>query len=157
MIDYESERRVYKLKIRASDWGTPYRRQSEMRLTINIKDINDNRPQFERVGCIGKIPRSIPQTSNILTLSALDFDSQNVISYRVVSGNSDSCFSLDTHSGVLSVVCDLRTLPSRHREINVTATDGQHFADVMPINIRIIDEDDDSCKNVFKNFGNRNN
>ena len=154
LIDYESDRRVYKLKIRASDWGTPYRRQSEMRLTINIKDINDNRPQFERIGCIGKIPRTIPQQSNILTLSALDFDSQNVISYRVVSGNSDSCFSLDTNSGVLSVVCDLRTLPSKKRELNVTATDGQHFADVVPIIIRIIDEDDD---NIYKNFGNRKN
>ena len=157
MIDYESDKRVYKLKIRASDWGTPYRRQSEMRLTINIKDINDNRPQFERIGCIGKIPRSIPQTSNILTLSALDFDSQNVISYRVVSGNSDSCFSLDIHSGVLSVVCNLRTLPSRQRELNVTATDGQHFADVMPIMIRITDEEDDNSNVYIKNFGNRNN
>ena len=154
MIDYESDRRVYKLKIRASDWGTPYRRQSEMRLTINIKDINDNRPQFERTGCIGKIPRTIPPNSNILTLSALDFDSQNVISYRTVSGNSDSCFSLDKHSGVLSVLCDLRTLPSRQRELNVTATDGQHFADVMPIIIRIIDKENDNDKNVYKKFGN---
>ena len=155
LIDYESDRRVYKLKIRASDWGTPYRRQSEMRLTIKIKDINDNRPQFERVECRGNIPRSIPQHSNILTLSALDFDSQNAISYRVVSGNSDSCFSLDTHSGVLSLVCDLRTLPTRQREINVTATDGQHFADVMPIIIRIIDED--GSTNGYKSFGNDNN
>ena len=24
-LDYESDRRVYHLKIRASDWGTPYR------------------------------------------------------------------------------------------------------------------------------------
>ena len=155
LIDYESDRRVYKLKIRASDWGTPYRRQSEMRLTIKIKDINDNRPQFERVQCIGNIPRTTPQHSNILTLSALDFDSQNAISYRVVSGNSDSCFSLDTHSGVLSLVCDLRTLPSRQREINVTATDGQHFADVIPIIIRIIDEDENT--NGYKSFENGNN
>ena len=27
----------------------------------------------------------------------------------------------------------------------------------MPINIRIIDEDGDSSKNAYKNFGNRNN
>ena len=132
-----------------------------MRLTINIKDINDNRPQFERIKCVGKIPRTIPQSSNILTLSALDFDSENVISYRVVSGNSDSCFSLDTHSGVLSVVCDLRTLPSNERVLNVTATDGQHFADVVPIIIRIIDEEDTqkkfrNSKNFYQHNNNRN-
>ena len=45
LIDYETDKREYKLQIRASDWGTPFRRQSEMRLTIRIKDINDNRPQ----------------------------------------------------------------------------------------------------------------
>ena len=45
LIDYETDKREYKLQIRASDWGTPYRRQAEMRLTIRIKDINDNRPQ----------------------------------------------------------------------------------------------------------------
>ena len=45
LIDYESDKRLYKLQIRASDWGTPYRRQSELRLTVRIRDINDNRPQ----------------------------------------------------------------------------------------------------------------
>ena len=45
LIDFETDKREYKLQIRASDWGTPYRRQAEMRLTIRIKDINDNRPQ----------------------------------------------------------------------------------------------------------------
>ena len=25
LLDYESDRRIYHLKIRASDWGTPYR------------------------------------------------------------------------------------------------------------------------------------
>ena len=43
LLDYESDRRVYHLKVRASDWGTPFRRQSEMRLTIRLLDINDNR------------------------------------------------------------------------------------------------------------------
>ena len=48
LIDYETDKREYKLQIRASDWGTPYRRQAEMRLTIRIKDINDNRPQVRK-------------------------------------------------------------------------------------------------------------
>lgn len=63
LVDFESDRREYKLQVwvappiwatafnffspqvRASDWGQPFRRQSELRLTIRIKDINDNRPQ----------------------------------------------------------------------------------------------------------------
>ena len=70
-----------------------YRRQSEMRLTVRLLDINDNRPQFERIDCIGDLDRNlVGPGSNILTLSALDFDAGNIIKYRFVSGNSDGCF-----------------------------------------------------------------
>ena len=45
LIDFETEQREYKLQVRASDWGAPHRRQAELRLTVRIKDVNDNRPQ----------------------------------------------------------------------------------------------------------------
>ena len=49
LIDFETEQREYKLQVRASDWGLPHRRQTELRLTVRIKDINDNRPQVGTV------------------------------------------------------------------------------------------------------------
>ncbi len=137
LIDFESDRREYHLLVRASDWGTPYRRQAELRLTIRVRDINDNRPQFERIGCHGRIPRDTPAGTEILTLSAIDFDNGDLIAYRIVSGNSDGCFALDASKGILATVCDLRTLPMRERVINVTATDGQHFSDVTPVRIEM--------------------
>jgi protocadherin Fat 1/2/3 len=149
LLDYESEKRVYVLKVRASDWGAPYRRQAELKLTIRLRDINDNRPQFERVGCSGKVARTTAPGSQIFTLSALDFDAGSMISYRLVSGNADGCFALDSTKGIMSVVCDLRTLPMRRRELNVTATDGQHFADVTPITIRLVNDIDDSDDEVI--------
>ena len=45
LIDYEADRREYVLHVRASDWGTPFRRQAEIKVKIHIKDVNDNRPQ----------------------------------------------------------------------------------------------------------------
>ena len=45
VIDYESDRRKYVMRVRASDWGKPFRRETELKLTIHIQDINDNRPQ----------------------------------------------------------------------------------------------------------------
>ena len=152
LIDYESDRREYRLLIRASDWGTPYRRQAELRLIIRIRDINDNRPQFERIGCRGQIPRDTQMGTELLTLFALDFDSGDVISYRVVSGNADGCFGLDSARGVLSVICDLRTLPMRKRELNVTATDGQHFSDVISVNMILSERDQDSKKQRARVF-----
>ena len=67
--------------------------------------------QFERLGCVGKVSRSLPLGGEILTLSALDFDAGNMISYRIVTGNTDACFYLDETSGVLSTKCDLARLP----------------------------------------------
>ena len=91
------------------------------------------------MGCVGKVSRSLPLAGEIITLSALDFEARNIISYRVVSGNADGCFYLDESTGVLSAKCDLGLLPLKRRILNVTATDGQHYADVMPIEIRFVE------------------
>ncbi|XP_049865459.1 fat-like cadherin-related tumor suppressor homolog [Pectinophora gossypiella] len=138
LLDYESMRREYVLRIRASDWGLPYRRQAEMRLTVRLQDVNDNRPQFERVECVGYLPRRLAIGSEITTLSALDFDAGDVVSYRVVGGNEDNCFSLDTGTGVVSLACDLNDIRTETRVLNVTATDGTHFADPTSLTLHLV-------------------
>ena len=138
LLDYETMKRDYLLHVRANDWGLPYRRQSEMQLRIKLRNVNDNRPQFEKVECFGHVAKFVPVGTEIMTVSAIDFDAGNVISYRIVSGNADGCFSLDQTSGVLSVACDLSDLNTQERTVNVTATDGTHFADVNTIRINLI-------------------
>ncbi|RZC35664.1 fat-like cadherin-related tumor suppressor -like [Asbolus verrucosus] len=138
LLDYESMRREYVLRVRASDWGLPYRRQTEMQLTVKVKDINDNRPQFEKVDCAGYVPRYVSIGSEVITLSAIDFDAGNIISYRIVSGNEDGCFSIDATSGTISVGCDLNDIRVGEREINVTATDGTHFADIARVHFKLV-------------------
>ncbi|XP_063375219.1 fat-like cadherin-related tumor suppressor homolog [Cydia amplana] len=129
VLDYESMRRDYMLRVRASDWGLPYRRQAELRLRVRLLDVNDNRPQFERVDCVGYLPRRLSAGAEIVTLSAIDFDAGDVVSYRIIGGNDDNCFALDSGTGVLSLACDLASVRADSRVLNVTATDGTHFAD----------------------------
>ncbi|XP_068628013.1 fat-like cadherin-related tumor suppressor homolog [Battus philenor] len=138
LLDYESMRREYVLRIRASDWGLPYRRQAEMRLTVRLQDVNDNRPQFERVDCVGYLPRRLPVGHDIVTLSAIDFDSGDVVSYRFIGGNDDNCFSLDPGTGVVSLSCDLADVRADTRVLNVTATDGTHFADPASLTLHLV-------------------
>lgn len=138
LLDYESMRREYVLRIRASDWGLPYRRQAEMRLTIHLQDVNDNRPQFERVDCVGYLSRRLPIGTEIATLSALDFDAGDVVSYRIVGGNEDNCFTLDSGTGTVSLSCDLGDLRTETRVLNVTATDGTHFADSTSLTLHLV-------------------
>ncbi|XP_039746236.1 fat-like cadherin-related tumor suppressor homolog [Pararge aegeria] len=137
LLDYESMRREYALRIRASDWGLPYRRQAEMRLTVHLQDVNDNRPQFERVDCVGYLSRKLAIGSEIVTLSAIDFDSGDVVSYRIAGGNEDNCFSLDASTGVLVLACDLGDVRADSRALNVTATDGTHFADAAALTLHL--------------------
>lgn len=137
VLDYESMRREYVLRVRASDWGLPYRRQAELRLRVRLLDVNDNRPQFERVDCAGHLPRHLPVGSEIVTLSALDFDAGDAVSYRIVGGNDDGCFALDAATGVLALACDLAGARADSRVLNVTATDGTHFADPTSLVLRL--------------------
>lgn len=138
VLDYESEKRIWKLVVRASDWGEPFRRQTEKVITIHIQDVNDNKPQFERTDCSGYIDRSAPLGTEIFTLSAVDFDAGNIISYRVIHGNNDRCFNLDTVSGVITLICDLQDMEVNERVLNVTATDGLHFADSMALRLQLV-------------------
>lgn len=138
LLDYESMRREYTLRIRASDWGVPYRRQAEMRLVVRLEDVNDNRPQFERVECVGYLPRRLAIGSDIVTLSAIDFDAGDVVSYRIIGGNEDNCFTLDAGTGVVSLSCDLSDVRADSRVLNVTATDGTHFADATSMTLHLV-------------------
>ncbi|XP_073842383.1 FAT atypical cadherin kugelei isoform X2 [Musca autumnalis] len=154
LIDYEVMRRSYKLKVRASDWGLPYRRQTEMDVIVNINDINDNRPQFERVDCAGEVFRQAPVGTDVFTLSAIDFDVGDYITYRLISGNEDGCFNMDSITGVITIGCDLNDIRISHRHINVSATDGTHFSDEMTIKITLLSINQlDAIKNVdFNGF-----
>lgn len=140
LLDYETSRRRYVLHVRASDWGYPYRRQTEMKLVVKLTDVNDNRPQFEKVDCEIRVPRwSTGVGKEIMTMSAVDFDDGNVVSYRVESGNEDGCFAVDPATGVLSVACDLSDVRARERWLTVTATDGSHYSDLMTVHVVLVD------------------
>ena len=87
----------------------------------------------------GKFPDLIGSGSAFTTyFSSSSSHSDCEVMLRIVSGNSDSCFYLDESTGILSAKCDLGRLPMVRRTLNLTATDGQHFADVMPIEINLI-------------------
>lgn len=152
IIDYEVMPRSYKLRVRASDWGLPFRRQTEKEILVNIKNVNDNRPQFERVDCIGKIYRHAPVGTDVFTLSAIDFDVGDFITYRIISGNEDGCFNLDTTTGIITIACDLKSVRLSNRFLNVSSSDGTHFSDEMAIEIRLLGTHQyEMLKNVDEN------
>ena len=71
--------------------------------------------QFERENCVGKVSRSLPLGGEIITLSALDFDAGNMVTYRIVSGNADAWFYLDENSGVLTAKKDMAMMAVKQK------------------------------------------
>ncbi|XP_035218016.1 fat-like cadherin-related tumor suppressor homolog [Stegodyphus dumicola] len=140
VLDYETMRREYVLQVRASDWGSPYRRQAEMIVRVQLRDINDHRPLFERVDCVGQVLDSVPLETPIITLSALDFDAGNTVRYLMVPADDDPCFGLNEDKGILKVTCDLSKQKKKDWLLNVSATDSQHFADVMTVNLKVVSQ-----------------
>lgn len=137
VLDYETMKRQCILHIRASDWGVPYRRQTEMLLKVKLRDVNDNKPQFYRMNCTGTVSRSLPIGGEILTVTAIDFDAGNIISYRLAPDN-DNCFHIDVVSGEITVSCNLEIFPASEVYLNVTATDGTHLSDTNIIHVKFV-------------------
>ncbi|XP_065574069.1 fat-like cadherin-related tumor suppressor homolog isoform X5 [Artemia franciscana] len=151
ILDYEGGKRKYVINVRASDWGTPYRRQSELTLTISVRDINDNKPQFLTVDCSGKISRNSPYGTELITLSAVDFDDKGTVTYRLISGNEDGCFSLDAITGTIAVSCDLTDVGASERTLNITASDGQYYSDVTSISVILTGSRKRTDLNIYEN------
>ncbi|XP_078074079.1 protocadherin Fat 1a isoform X6 [Mustelus asterias] len=139
-LDYELMPRIYNLRVRASDWGSPYRREVEALVTIFLSNLNDNKPLFEKVNCIGTIPRDLNVGEQVATVSAIDADELQLVRYRILSGNELDLFDLNPNSGVLVLKRALTDEPGLQRSfycLQITATDGENFATAMYINITV--------------------
>ncbi|KAM9332560.1 protocadherin Fat 3 [Pholidichthys leucotaenia] len=139
-LDFESLDDIYTFAVRASDWGTPYRRESEVNVTIRVMNINDNQPVFEKVSCRGMISRDFPVNQTIVTLSAVDIDELGLVKYKILSGNELDYFNLSPYSGALalkkSLVVD--SLKSSVFNLKIVATDGEMFSDPAFVNVSVV-------------------
>ncbi|XP_068134762.1 protocadherin Fat 1 isoform X2 [Hyperolius riggenbachi] len=139
-LDYELMPRVYNLKIRASDWGLPYRREVETPVTVTLNNLNDNTPMFEKINCEGSVPKDLGVGEQVTTVSAIDADELQLVKYKIESGNELDLFSLNPNSGVLSLKQSLSEGPGAKvsfYSLRITATDGEHLAKSIFINITV--------------------
>uniref|UniRef100_A0A3B4ZC29 Protocadherin Fat 3-like n=1 Tax=Stegastes partitus TaxID=144197 RepID=A0A3B4ZC29_9TELE len=139
-VDFESSDDIYTFAVRASDWGSPYRRESEVNVTIRVININDNRPLFEKVSCRGMISRDFPVSQTIVTLSAIDMDELGMVQYKILSGNELDYFNLSPESGALSLKQSLAVdnLKNGIFNLKIVATDGELFSDPTFVNVSVV-------------------
>lgn len=154
ILDYESGKRTYYLRVRASDWGQPLKRESETSIRVVVNDVNDNRPQFLGNDCAGWLASTTPVGSPIVTLKAVDLDADSKVTYRLIDQEEHSCWSMNKNSGILSLNCDLRTYVLRSARsktivINATASDGRYISDPSSITLTVVDSQYNENPNLF--------
>ncbi|KAI8798258.1 protein dachsous, partial [Biomphalaria glabrata] len=99
-LDYEAVQN-YSIGIIAEDLGTPRALSANMTLTVRVKDVNDNAPQFDRALYLFSVSEDVPLGQNVNVASATDKDSGNnkKISYSFVESRYSSVFGISPVSG----------------------------------------------------------
>uniref|UniRef100_H2ZF79 Cadherin domain-containing protein n=1 Tax=Ciona savignyi TaxID=51511 RepID=H2ZF79_CIOSA len=92
---------VFNLEVEAYDHGSPRRVQSAS-VRVQITDINNNPPMFNQQGYEASVIESASRDFSIINITATDADysrDNNVIVYRILSGNTDKVFKIRTIDG----------------------------------------------------------
>lgn len=138
-LDHERQE-VYGFTVIATDRGSL---STSTMVKVDIKDINDNFPQFKPEQYITKIRSRFPTGVNILTVNAFDGDSgmAGTVRYEMVSGNEDGQFNLDKTLGKISLA---KPLAARdHFQLVLDVFDGEGLQGLAEAKVMIIVDDDD--------------
>lgn len=98
------------LKVRAVDFGKPFRRESETYVHIRIRALNDNLPVFEYYRCDMQVSQDVPSRTVLINLTAIDIDvdAQDTLVYAIEQvGNIGQTFEIHPSGGQLTVVKSL--------------------------------------------------
>ncbi|KAF6280643.1 FAT atypical cadherin 2 [Rhinolophus ferrumequinum] len=140
-MDYELMNRIYAFQVRASDWGSPFRQEKEVSVSLRLSNLNDNKPMFEEVNCTGSIREDWPVGKSIKTVSAIDVDELQNLRYEFVSGNELDYFHLNPFSGVISLKRSFKNHTAGSSitySLKMTASDGKYYASPTTLNVTVV-------------------
>uniref|UniRef100_A0AAY4C8E6 FAT atypical cadherin 1 n=1 Tax=Denticeps clupeoides TaxID=299321 RepID=A0AAY4C8E6_9TELE len=140
-LDYELRHGPFLFRVRASDCGSPFRRETETTVSVTVNNLNDNRPLFENNDCHLTVPRSLALGEVITVVSAVDADDLGGIRYEIKDGDALGLFGLVPDSGVLFLKKPLSAgeaaeVPSH--AVEVTANDGEYSSPPLFLNITAV-------------------
>ncbi|OQR76891.1 protocadherin Fat 4-like [Tropilaelaps mercedesae] len=130
----------YELLVTARDRGNL---SSSTYLTIRVNDENDNAPVFQHGPLKVLLPETARPGARVAQVQAIDIDEKGTpnskIDYAINAGGSGN-IRIDRQSGELFVVGSLK--PESVYNLNITASDGKGLANVIQVNITVLDVND---------------
>ena len=106
-----------------------------VRMTVNLKDVNDNAPVLESVRDISVVAGTAKR--NIATLSATDKDGDNLLTFQIVrvTNNGKRIFNLNSRSGKLDLIGAVRA--GEHYALTVEVSDSGGKSSQGVIEVRV--------------------
>ncbi|XP_048371970.1 protocadherin gamma-B1-like [Sphaerodactylus townsendi] len=145
-LDREQEQTLHFI-LTALDGGEP-RRTGTAHIWVNVTDANDNPPIFTQDIYKVSLPEKTPVGSLVLQVVASDNDegSYAQIGYHFsnLPANSRKLFSLDPIKGTISLQSTLDFEETKEYTMTVAAKDGGGLVTHCNIEIRVLDENDNS-------------
>uniref|UniRef100_A0A8C1W5N8 Cadherin domain-containing protein n=1 Tax=Cyprinus carpio TaxID=7962 RepID=A0A8C1W5N8_CYPCA len=145
-LDREQHPRL-SLVLTAVDGGNP-QRSGNMKIEVNILDVNDNAPVFNQSIYRAIITENAPKETYITTVNASDADSgmYSLISYSFANlkGNIKDIFKIDETSGVITLIGELDYEKSKKYEIGIEAKDQGGLGNAAKVIVDLNDVNDNA-------------
>jgi len=151
-FDFESQQ-TYHLKFYAEDSHPKKPLQTIELLTINIRDENDNSPQFLHSSYHLSIEENNPINTILTQIEAFDSDHGNNsrIKYEIITNETFLPFSIDSHTGFLRCLQSMDRENRSFYQFEILARDYGHpisLSSKIPVTIDIKDLNDN--KPIFE-------
>ena len=141
------ELKVYSLTIEVNDGSF----DTEVELTINVQDVNNNAPVFSKDSYEGTFKEDVSIGTSVLMVSATDADlgSNGIVSYRLVNA-SETFFNINSTSGWIYTTgeFDYETPPNSH-ELTVEAYDNGLNKNTAEVTVTLTEVDVNDERPVF--------
>ncbi|XP_034473872.1 cadherin-related tumor suppressor [Drosophila innubila] len=137
----------YNLTVVATDKGSP-ERTAIAYLIIDVNDVNDHEPVFEKSEYSAVLSELAPKGSFVASIAATDEDTgvNAQVYYEILSGNELKWFNIDTTTGLIVTAGALDREVQGSVELSISARDGgpnPKFA-YTQLKVTILDENDEA-------------
>ncbi|CAL1272163.1 unnamed protein product [Larinioides sclopetarius] len=133
----------YTFFVQASDLARieSERRSSVAVVNVNIKDINNNAPEFIGAPYEAFIGESLPPGALVYQLQAKDPDADTVLEFSIVAGNDEGNFVVNPSTGQVLTAAVMDYEKKQSYDLLVQVADGINTA-VSPMTVNVVDIND---------------
>ncbi|XP_067422644.1 protocadherin gamma-B5-like [Emydura macquarii macquarii] len=151
----------YNITITATDKGTPPL-STQKTILLQISDINDNAPVFEKPSYTAYVPENNPSGASIFSVKASDrdLDRNARVTYSIVSSNIEevplsSYISINSQTGAVYAQRSFDYEQFREFEMQVKAQDGGSppLSSNVTVQVFILDQNDNAPRILYPSLG----